>query len=250
MKVSVIMPVYNRERLIASSIHSLLRHTDSVDLDIIVIDDGSQDGTIKTIKDLSKGNPIIRLVEQEHAGVARARNTGLRNLLPETEIVTFLDSDDISPMGRFDGDMRLLEADPDLDVVYGIMMLADEIDDHALAAASGSRSVLVRGASTSAGLFRRRSLANLGGFDETFVQAEDTDFLFRLFEMGPKYHKSDTIAVIYRRHPGNTTNDTDKLRRTVMRAIHKSIKRRRSNSNLASLEDIFDLNPLLGVDWL
>jgi glycosyltransferase involved in cell wall biosynthesis len=244
------MPLYNRERMVGSALRSLLRPAEAADLEVIVVDDGSSDGSAAAVRSIGRQDGRVRLVSQAHAGVTVARNRGLRELHRDAKLVTFLDSDDISPAGRIARDLKYFRNDRDLDVVYGRMMLVDAIDDGRLLPAEGCRSVTVRGVSLSAGIFRRQWCDRLGGFDEEFAGAEDTDFLFRLFELSPKTLLTDTVSVIYRRHAGNLTKQTELMRRSVMLALHKSIKRRRADPGLAPLKDIFDINALRDVRWL
>ena len=247
MRLSVIMPVYNREAFVGAALRSLLRQRDAADLDIIVIDDGSTDGSAEVVRSAMDENPCIRLFQQPNLGVTRTRNTGLRLLEPETELVSFLDSDDISPAGRFQADVELFRNDPDLDLTYSKMMLVDEIDDERMEPAANSNSITVRGIHLSAAIFSRRLVERIGGFDEAFNQAEDTDYLLRTFESGPRYAMPETVALYYRRHPGNMTRQTDVQSREFMRAIHKSMTRRKSDPSRRRIEGIFDLRPL--ADW-
>jgi len=172
MRLSVIVPAYNRERYIASALRSLLWQRDATDLDIIVIDDGSTDGTAEVVRAMMGENPCIRLFQQVNMGIARARNTGLRQLLPQTRFVSFLDSDDISPTGRFKADLACFEADPGLDLTYSLIMQADRIDEENLEPAAGRPYPTVRGISMAAGIYRRDLVESIGGFDEEFVQGE------------------------------------------------------------------------------
>ena len=247
MKLSVIMPVYNRERFVVPALRSLLRQRDAADLDIIVIDDGSTDGTVEAVRSMMGETSCIRLFQQENMGVTRARNSGLRCLRPETELVSFLDSDDISPAGRFAADLDLFRRDPSLELTYSRMMLVDRIDDETLEPTRDSNSITVRGIHLSAAIFSRRLVDRIGGFDEDFVQAEDTDFLLRGFELGPRYALPDTLALYYRRHAGNMTRQEDVQSREFLRAIFKSMKRRRADPSLKPIEGIFELKKL--ADW-
>lgn len=247
MRLSVIMPVHNREAFVGAALRSLLRQRDAADLDIIVIDDGSTDGSAEAVRSMMEENPCIRLFRQPNMGVTRTRNTGLRLLEPETELVSFLDSDDISPARRFEADVELFRSDPHLDLTYSKMMLVDKIDDERLEPAADSHIITVRGIHLSAAIFARRLVERIGSFDEAFCQAEDTDYLLRTFESGPRYAMPETVALYYRRHPGNMTRQTDVQSREFMRAIHKSMNRRKADPSLRRIEGIFDLRDL--ADW-
>lgn len=244
MTLSVIMPVYNREAYVGAALRSLLRQQDEADLDIIVVDDGSTDGSTEAVRSLMSQTSRIRLFEQPNMGVTRARNTGLRQLLPQTRLVSFLDSDDISPAGRFKADLSCFESDPHLELTYSRMTLVDHLDGETLEPAAGSHSITVRGIHLSAGIFARSLVDRIGGFDEEFRQAEDTDYLLRVFESEAKYTMPDTVALYYRRHPGNMTKEADVPFREFMRAIYKSMKRRRSDPGLRRIEGIFDFKDL------
>ncbi|RUV20287.1 glycosyltransferase [Mesorhizobium sp. M7A.F.Ca.MR.245.00.0.0] len=244
MKLSVIMPVYNREQFVGLALRSLLRQREDIDLDIIVIDDGSTDGSAAVVRSLIAEAPCIRLFQQINGGVTKARNAGLKQLLPQTRLVSFLDSDDISPTGRFKADLACFGENPGLDLTYSRMTLVDKIDGETLEPAADSHSITVRGIHLSAGIFARNLIERTGDFDEDFKQAEDTDYLLRIFESQTKYVMPDTVALYYRRHPGNMTKEADVPFREFMRAIHKSMKRRKADPNLRRVEGIFDFKDL------
>ena len=244
MKISVIIPVFNRERYIGSALRSLLRQRDAAELDIIVIDDGSTDGTAGVVHQIMAEAPCIRYASQANMGVAKARNAGLKLLLPETELVTFLDSDDISPQGRFAAELTFFEADPSLDFTYGLMTIVDRIDEAALHAPADCEGITVRGISLTTAIFRRSTIESLDGFDEQFSQAEDLDFLLRLFERRPRYVLSDIVAIFYRRHDGNMTNEQGQTRREFLKALLRSAQRRRRDPSLGDVPPIFDLKNL------
>jgi glycosyltransferase involved in cell wall biosynthesis len=241
MKLSVIMPVYNRERFVVPALRSLLRQRDGVDLDIIVIDDGSTDGSAEAVRALMDENTCIRLFQHAHAGIAGARNAGLRQLPADAGFVSFLDSDDISLANRFKADLAHFETHPGLDLTYSLMTLVDRIDDETLEPAADSRSMTLRGVSLSTGLFRRALVDRIGWFDEEFEQAEDTDYLLRVFESGPTYELLDSVAIYYRRHTDNVTRERASRVRNHLRAIHKSMRRRHADPSLSTVQGIFEL---------
>src|SRR6476646_2648433 len=106
------MPVYNRERYVVPALRSLVRQRDAAALDIIVVDDGSTDGSAEAVRSMMVEAPCIGLFRQENVGVARTRNTGRMQLAADAGFVSFLDSDDSSPAGRFKTDLARFDASP------------------------------------------------------------------------------------------------------------------------------------------
>lgn len=91
IKYSVIIPVYNSEKTIARCLHSLTAQNRD-DVQIIVVNDGSRDGSEEIILRLAEENSSIEYVYQDNAGVSRARNTGLAHA--NGTYISFVDSDD------------------------------------------------------------------------------------------------------------------------------------------------------------
>lgn len=91
-KVSVIIPAYNVERFIAECVSSVRGQTYK-DLEIIIIDDGSTDSTFDICQRLANEDGRIKLVQNNHGGVSRARNAGLDNATGE--LIVSVDSDDL-----------------------------------------------------------------------------------------------------------------------------------------------------------
>ncbi len=90
--VSVIIPAYNAEQYIASSIESVLNQTFS-DFELIIINDGSTDNTLEVINQFSKTDKRINVISQKNQGVSVARNAGIN--IATSEYIAFLDSDDL-----------------------------------------------------------------------------------------------------------------------------------------------------------
>lgn len=253
MTLTVILPSHNRQPLLALAIASLLRQADQpacplpLPLDLLVIDDGSTDDTPAMLAELAARDGRIRYRLQARAGVSAARNAGLAALLPDTEVVTFLDSDDLSTPGRLAADLALLLADPGLDLTYGRMMLVDCVDDQTLAPAPGARCLTMTGIHLSAGLYRRQLLERIGGFDPSLEQAEDTDYLLRIFESGCRWQQTDTVCLYYRRHGQSLSADAAVARRWFAAALHRSIRRRRHNPALQLQRPAFGMQPLSAI---
>ena len=90
--LSIIIPVYNRENYIMKCINSI-QMINSKQIEIIIIDDGSQDRSLEICQQLMKNDSRIKLVSQQNAGVSSARNLGLKNA--SGKYIMFVDSDDM-----------------------------------------------------------------------------------------------------------------------------------------------------------
>ncbi len=244
MKLGVIIPAFNREAYIGTAVRSVLREAHAVDLDVVVVDDGSTDATAERALEAAAGSPHLRLVRQPNAGVNAARSAGLTALSPDTDYLTFLDSDDLWPAGRLAADLKVLAGVPQFDLTYGYLTMVDAVDEAAMVPAADCTAMTVRTIHLGAGIYRRDAFEAVGGFDHALPMAEDTDFLFRLFERRPRYALSDQVAMIYRKHTSNMTNDVATMNRCFMRALHKAALRRRQNPDLRVPDDVFDLQQM------
>lgn len=236
--ISVIMPAFNAGNYIASALRSILHET-NLNLDIIVIDDGSTDNTPDIVHSMALSNPAIRLIGGPHAGVSRARNLGLASVNEQTQYITFLDSDDLNAPGRITRQLEIMQQDADLDCVIGLIQLFETADEEQCVPLPGSRTMTVKGVSLSAALFSKRLFDRLGGFDEEMPNCEDTDFYLRMLESHSPYLTEDKVAIMYRRHNTNMTNDIAAIRRGFIDTIRRSLARRRKNGAAAELGDLF-----------
>lgn len=224
MKIAVMMAARNAAPYIGDALASLLRQRDSADLDIIVVNDGSTDGTERIVRALTA--PEIRLIDQENRGIGRTRNALLSAIAPETDFVTVLDADDLSPAGRFARDLGRFRDDPSLDLVFGESLLFRSTGPDPLTPDFGVETVRVRGVQMGAGLYRRDLVRRTGFYDESFSMAEDLDFMIRMFEQEPKFLVIEEVSYYYRRHRTNTTRDGEALHRNVARAMLMAAKRK------------------------
>jgi glycosyltransferase involved in cell wall biosynthesis len=109
-RISVIIPVFNRADTIGTAVTSVLSQT-VLDLEIIVVDDGSTDGSAEAVNQVDDGRVrIIRL--EENCGIPKARNTGLE--AASTEYVAWLDSDDLARPTQLERQLDYLIAHPDV----------------------------------------------------------------------------------------------------------------------------------------
>lgn len=90
-KISVIIPIYNAEKYLAECLKSVVEQT-FTDFEIICINDGSSDGSLRILQDFRKKDERIKIIDQKNAGVSAARNAGLK--LATCKYIGFVDSDD------------------------------------------------------------------------------------------------------------------------------------------------------------
>lgn len=87
--ISVVIPLYNKEKQIAHTLQSVLNQTFQ-DFEVVIVDDGSTDGSVAEVEKLCDSR--IRLIHQENAGVSAARNRGIEEA--KSDLIAFLDADD------------------------------------------------------------------------------------------------------------------------------------------------------------
>ncbi|MBO8170773.1 MAG: glycosyltransferase [Bacillaceae bacterium] len=110
---SVIIPTYNRKKHVKKAVKSVLKQKKYDDYEIIVVDDGSKDGTRRRIE---KFGPRVRYIYQRNKGPSKARNTGIK--YARGEYIAFLDSDDQFVPEKLRKNKKYLEKHPDCMFLY------------------------------------------------------------------------------------------------------------------------------------
>lgn len=183
-RISAIIPTYNRRALLPAAIESIRRQTIEVH-EIIVIDDGSTDGTREWLRDLATRLPSLRLIEQEHGGANRARNAGAA--AAQGELLAFLDSDDQWEPSKLRKQLARLSSSSAVAAFTGVRIVGGQSERVFLPRDKPSlfdlrcSNVL---SSTSTALVRADVLARAGGFDEDLPSCQDWDLWFRLRKQG------------------------------------------------------------------
>lgn len=249
MKVAVMMAAYNAERYLQPALDSLLRQRTAVDLRIVVVDDGSTDATPEILRRNAEATGALTIVTTPNRGLVATRNLGLASLPDDADLVTWLDSDDLSPDGRLARDVACFVREPALQMHYGYMRAfrGDLADPSAIATTCPYADV--RSIHLGTMLARRELIESLGGFDPAFKQAEDTDFILRLIERQPRLKLVDDVTYCYRRHDSNITLDTAQSRRDFARALMASARRRKSGAPPVPPGFFDGKNMLEGIDW-
>ncbi|MBS1737355.1 MAG: glycosyltransferase family 2 protein [Bacteroidetes bacterium] len=140
MKISIITPTYNRADLIERAIKSILNQTYQ-NFEMIIIDDGSSDSTSTVVSKYLVDPRIKYIISPFNGGVNSARNIGIKNISDDSELITFLDSDDEFCVNALDDMIKVNNQKPDINyfrfpVIYTNgksvcnMQLADSIADY------------------------------------------------------------------------------------------------------------------------
>ena len=187
MRVSVIIPTYNRAALVTEAVASVLAQTYR-DFELLVVDDGSTDGTLVALAPL--GDEIKVLRREERRGVSAARNLGAKAAAGEW--LAFLDSDDLWLPDKLARQVEYLKAHPDLVICQtgetwirnGVRVNPPE-SCRKVAGNIFLPSLQRCLVSPSAVMLHRRLFEEMGGFDESLPAAEDYDLWLRIASRHP-----------------------------------------------------------------
>jgi glycosyltransferase involved in cell wall biosynthesis len=124
--VSVIVPAYNAERTISKTVNSVVSQSYN-NIEIIVVDDGSEDNTASVVRSFSRRDSRIQLLQQPNLGVAKARNLGIKN--SSGEFIATIDADDVWLQQFIEKLVScMLEAGPSVGLAYTWSLDIDEKD--------------------------------------------------------------------------------------------------------------------------
>lgn len=176
MSISIIVPTFNRARLLTRAIESVLNQTHN-DWELIIIDDGSTDNTDQVVADFLSDR--IKYFRQDNAGANRARNYGAT--LAKHEYLSFLDSDDeLSPEWLEEFSKAMVD-DPDI-VCCGTIRIEPTKKIIVLPESLGRIFGNQVGKFTNGACYVIKSLvfAQVGGFDEELLSSQHTELSMRL----------------------------------------------------------------------
>ena len=221
--ISVIMPVKNGSQFIEAALSSVFKNITLED-EVIVVDDGSDDDTIQKIDALStRCKRPIQVIKTIDAGPARARNLAID--IAKGELITFIDHDDLWPKDRMKNHLNFFNDDTSIDLVVGkIQAFENAINGRRVNIAKKIHHVHL-GATT----FKRSVFDAMKGFKPEYLFSEDLDLFTRIRESNFKFYFDNKIALYYRRHESNMTNDSNqKIMQFTLKALLDSVKRRRN----------------------
>ncbi len=256
--ISVIIPSYNYEKYIGTTLQSLIAQT-LQEWECIVVDDGSTDNTKKIVTDFAVLDKRIKYIYQNNAGQSSARNNGLR--IAKGEYIQFLDADDLLEPLKLEYQVEFLQKHPEIDIVYGETRyfrteFPDELrysmsdpDEPWMLKISGfgkdlleklvSRNIMT----ISSPLIKKRVINRVGDFDSTLEPLEDWDFWVRCAIANCKiqFRNANGSRDLVRIHPLSSSQNKHRVFNK-----HK-LARKKLNRILPSYE-LRTLNKLVWLD--
>lgn len=208
-KISVLLPVYNREKLVEQAITSILKQ-DFQDFELIVVDDGSTDQTINVVKSFKDKRIKIHCLEQ-NLGNANGRNVAIR--MAQGEYLAIMDSDDVSMKDRLSKQKDYLDTHPEIDMLgsqaikvtdskVGKMQhpLEDGVIKARLLRLDGSCMIHPT-------CMMRASFLNKHHLEYPIIKTDsDHGLWINALSHGVKFASLPDYLLFYRRHPGNITS--------------------------------------------
>lgn len=201
-RVSVLMTTYNSEQFVERALIGLLEQTYE-DFEVVIVDDGSQDATVRILESYAKRDVRIRPVFSTHVGRAVALNIGVSHC--RGQFIAINDSDDVSCPGRLAAQAAFLAQNEGAVLVAGWAAVVDasgEIVAERRAPESDSqlRMLLALGNPFvhSSVMYRRSSIVQAGGFRQGLKAGIDYDLIERLAQYGELACLQEIVVTHYR----------------------------------------------------
>jgi glycosyltransferase involved in cell wall biosynthesis len=239
--VSVVIPTYNRINYLPRALDSVAAQTRPV-TEIIVVDDGSTDGTTEYIR---KRYPDVNVIRQANHGVSHARNTGIHNAAGHW--VAFLDSDDAWMPDKMSRQFNALAGDPGYRIVHSNeiwirrgVRVNQKKKHRKYGGHIFTRCLPICAISPSASLIHRSVFAAVGLFDESLPACEDYDMWLRICSRYPVLYLDDELIIKYGGHADQLSRQFWGMDRFRIRAI----------ANLLDQQQLADEQRKAAVDTL
>lgn len=215
--ISVVIPAYNAVQTLGTTIASAAAQT-VADIEIIVVDDGSVDGTQALVRELADSDRRIRLIEQTNSGPSAARNRGIA--ASRASLIALLDSDDVWTSDHLRAHLDAFEVDARLGVGFSACRIVDRHleptgeSTRTLARAVRCEDILSGNPSTTCSslVFRRQVFEEAGPMRSDMAYAEDQEWLFRAIRTGWIVRGLNRHTVLYRTSPSGLSANVAHMR--------------------------------------
>ncbi len=229
--VSVIIPTYNYVRFLPEAVDSALAQTWRP-LEILIVDDGSTDGTQRLVEERYRGNHLVRYLRQENQGLSAARNTGIRE--SRGKWLVFLDADDrllprmievCERTAECIGDEFALVASQARLIDLGGSILPERHAYPPVDVEIRTVDLLVMNRFGCTVLARRSAFEVCGGFDTQLRASEDRDMWIRISRCFRLYRIGDTLYEV-RRHGDNMSGNGSRQAQSIRKVLDKARRHR------------------------
>lgn len=230
-QISVVMGVYNDARHVGDALGSILRQ-EQVDLEFIVVDDGSTDATADVLESHAREDPRVRIVRQSNRGLTRSLITACAEAAGD--LVARQDSDDVSLPGRLVALRDLLLADPGLALASSWaewigpedeLLFVDRRPEDTVRATQALMHERVGPPAHGTVMFRRADYEQAGGYRPEFRYAQDADLWHRLGAVGRIGYVPE-VLYRYRFHPGSISGARARVQRYYGDVEQECLRRR------------------------
>lgn len=221
--LSVVIPVFNGERFLREAVESVLAQNYSP-LEIVIVDDGSTDGTASVVRNFPE---TVRYLHQTNNGPAAARNRGIENA--QGSLIAFADADDLWPPDKLEVQLPFLTSDPAIEIVMGRIqqVLLGQVESEDVGEPAFSVNL-------GSAVIKKSVFERVGLFDETMRYSEDVDWFMRAREAGAAIKTIDAVTLFYRQHEENMTRGKSASELNVLKALKRSLDRRRERAGVAA----------------
>ena len=210
--ISVILPVYNVEAYVREAVESILAQS-FADFELIIINDGSTDGSGSILRELAARDARIVLVERPNEGAASARNKALE--MARADLIALMDADDVAMPERFALQHARMIQEPELAILGSFIRFMDKagniirLGKYPLTPKATARD-LGRGngvcpVAHPAVMMRRNAVLKAGGYRKAFCHAEDYDLWLRMSDLGYAFANLPQPLLNYRWHGANVS---------------------------------------------
>lgn len=224
--ISVVVPAFNAERTIAEALESVLAQTPR-DAEVLVIDDGSTDGTVAVAESYA---PLLRVIRCPHAGIASTLNRGMNEA--RGAILASIDADDRWLPHKLERQLSALDADPAIGAVFGFVR---QFLTPGLAAEKWRFAVPeepMPGLHRGVMLMRREVWERVGEFETNLSAGEFVSWYARAVDAGVVMQMIPDVVYERRVHDANTVlREKAGLAGNYLKLVKATLDRRRQSGN-------------------
>jgi glycosyltransferase involved in cell wall biosynthesis len=219
MIVSIVIPCYNVASYIEECILSVLQQSYN-NLEVLCIDNGSSDGTLEILKNLSLKHDEIKVFTEDKPGANAARNKGLH--LAKGEWIQFLDADDLLEPTKIEHQLKLVNKDINLAFVAGACrrrpLRGPDIVHNDLQQEKYISVFLNKCGNTCSNLWKRDFLLKIYGWNQNLESSQEADLMYRIVLAGGEYIIDEKdLTIIRERQSGqiSQSNPVDRWKRYI-----------------------------------